>query len=115
MEIEAFEIMTSNPTFNSDEMIQLLNNNIDGSRTVAQRAFDTHRVSFWSPIVLKVDDQDTAPTTPENIQIFYKLVMEALRALPGERPFKTYTNSAVESLAYIRHDIWKAKFILPRL
>ena len=68
-EVEAFEIMTSNPALNSDEMAQLLNTNIDVSRTVSKRAFDTYRVSFWSPIVLKVDDQDTAHFIGSNTQI----------------------------------------------
>ena len=69
LEVEAFEIITANPSSTDDEIVELLNSQIDVERTVSQHRFDNHRLSFWRHMILKLDDQESAAFISENTEI----------------------------------------------
>ena len=69
LEVEAFDILSSNPSVKIADAVALLNERIPMSRTISKREFQRHRVHFWGYILLQNHSQRTANFITSNTQI----------------------------------------------
>jgi len=69
LEVEAFDIISGNPTWTPEQLVEHLNAHIPAARTVSKRGFDIFRVKLWNQLIIRINDESVANDLGANTQV----------------------------------------------